>query len=103
VAGFESIHPACFDQPADLPQHWLRLPGLHRKCGRWSPLSSKTTVDVYAEYRLLKRLSVYASLSNLTGEPKRTYRYAPTTPEYARPFRYQDFGTLVTFGARTDF
>ena len=66
-------------------------------------VAPKTTVDLYTEFRLLKRLSLYASASNLTGEPKRTLRYAPSTPDYARPFRYQDFGTLVTVGARYDF
>jgi iron complex outermembrane receptor protein len=66
-------------------------------------VAPKTTVDVYGEYRLFKRISLYASVSNLTGQPKRTYRYAPDTPDYAKPFRYQDYGTLVTFGAKLDF
>ncbi len=66
-------------------------------------IAPKTTVDLYAELRVFKRISLYASASNLNGQPKRTYRYAPTTPAFARPFRYQDFGTLVTAGMRAEF
>lgn len=61
-------------------------------------------VDVTAEYQFLKQLSLYAAMSNVLGDANRNQRYAPTTPDYARPPTVAGYyGRLVTVGIKGQF
>ena len=66
-------------------------------------VAPQITSDLSFEYRMMKRLSFYGSARNLSGNPKRQLRSGPDVPEYARPIRIQNFGTIVTVGVRSVF
>jgi hypothetical protein len=66
-------------------------------------VAPKTTVDLYFEYRFWRNLTLHGNVSNLTGEAKRTWRYGPSTPDYAKEFRVQDIGAQVTLGLKAEF
>jgi TonB-dependent receptor len=64
---------------------------------------ARTTMDVNAEYRISRRLAIYATCRNLTDELLITARYAPNTPDYARAVQVNRPGSFITFGIKGDF
>ena len=71
--------------------------------GTRSYVAPQITQDWSFEYRFAKKFSVYGGARNFTGIEKRTERTGPNTPAWTRPQSYQNFGTLVTLGVRSEF
>jgi len=71
--------------------------------GTYSYVAPQITQDGSFDYRLTRRLTLYGSARNWNGANKRTERAGPGTPEWTRPQVFQNFGTLVTFGVRSEF
>lgn len=57
-----------------------------------------------AQYSLSKRFALYGAITDLDGgfNPS-TLRYAPGTPAYAKPQRYQELGSALTLGVKGQF
>jgi TonB-dependent receptor len=71
--------------------------------GTVSFVAPQLTQDWSFEYRFAKKFSVYGGARNWNGANKRTERAGPGTPVWTRPQSYQNFGTLVTLGMRSEF
>ncbi len=71
--------------------------------GTRSYVAPQITQDWSFEYRFAKRFSLYGGARNWNGANKRTERAGPGTPVWTRPQTYQNFGTLVTLGLRSEF
>jgi TonB-dependent receptor len=71
--------------------------------GTRSYVAPQMTQDWSFEYRFAKRFTVYGSARNFNGANKRTERWGPGAPEWTRPQSYQNFGTMVTVGLRSQF
>ena len=71
--------------------------------GTFSYVAPQMTHDWSFEYRFSRRFAVYGGARNFNGANKRTERAGPGTPVWTRPQSYQNFGTLVTLGIRSDF
>jgi TonB-dependent receptor len=71
--------------------------------GTASYVAPQITQDWSFQYKFSKRFSFYGSARNWNGANKRTERAGPGTPAWTRPQSYQNFGTLVTLGVRTEF
>jgi TonB-dependent receptor len=71
--------------------------------GTRSYVAPQITQDWSFEYRFAKKFSLYGGARNFTGIEKRTERSGPGTPVWTRPQSYQNFGTLVTLGVRSEF
>ncbi len=67
----------------------------------WS--SSRTVVSAEVEYRFTRRLSLYATVNNLTDTPEISYRFGSRTPDYARTTGLDVYGTDFTVGVRGTF
>ncbi len=71
--------------------------------GTFSYVAPQITQDWSFDYRFAKRFTIYGGARNWNGANKRTERSGPGAPEWTRPQSYQNFGTLVTLGVRTQF
>jgi TonB-dependent receptor len=71
--------------------------------GTRSYVAPQITQDWSFEYRFAKRFTVYGGARNFNGANKRTERSGPGAPNWTRPQSYQNFGTLVTLGLRSQF
>ncbi len=71
--------------------------------GTFSYVAPQITQDWSFDYRFAKRFTVYGGARNWNGANKRTERAGPGTPVWTRPQSYQNFGTLVTLGVRSEF
>lgn len=71
--------------------------------GTRSYVAPQITQDWSIEYRFLKNFTVYGGARNFNGANKRTERTGGSAPEWTRPQTYQNFGTLVTVGLRSQF
>ncbi|MBI4627005.1 MAG: TonB-dependent receptor [Verrucomicrobia bacterium] len=71
--------------------------------GTASYVAPQITHDWSFEYRFAKRFTAYGGARNFNGANKRTERVGPGTPAWTRPQVYQNFGTLVTVGVRSEF
>ncbi len=65
--------------------------------------AKRTRIGVNATYSLTKRYGLYASLVDWGGFVQNLQRYAPTTPNYARPTRWQELGYYTNIGVRGNF
>lgn len=65
--------------------------------------AKRTRIGVNAQYSLSRRYSVYASIVDWGGFVQNLQRYSPTTPEYARPTRWQELGFYTNVGVRGSF
>jgi len=63
----------------------------------------RTRVGVNATYSLTRRYSLYASVVDWGGFVQNLQRFSPTTPEYARPTRWQELGFYINLGVRGSF
>lgn len=71
--------------------------------GTRSYVAPQVTQDWSIEYRFAKHFTVYGGARNFNGANKRTERAGGSAPDYTRPQSYQNFGTLVTLGLRSQF
>ncbi len=60
-------------------------------------------LDLVGEYYFRRKLAVFASLRNATGEYDDTETYGPSTPTYARLRQRTDIGALFTIGLKGSF
>jgi TonB-dependent receptor len=72
--------------------------------GTYTYQDARTRWSISAQYSLSKRFAVYGSVTDFNGgfNPT-TLRYAPGTPEYARPQRYQELGYYSTIGVKGSY
>jgi outer membrane receptor protein involved in Fe transport len=66
-------------------------------------LKGSLKLDVNAEYRLRKNLSVFLNARNVTNEPYVLEYHAPSTVDYARQYNIQEFGVQFTLGIKGSF
>ncbi len=66
-------------------------------------VAPQMTQDISFEYEFARHFAVYGSARNFNGAAKRTERTGPGAPAWTRPSVFQNFGTLVTLGLRTQF
>jgi hypothetical protein len=71
--------------------------------GTFSYVAPQVTQDWSFDWRFAKRFTFYGGARNWNGANKRTERAGPGTPAWTRPQSYQNFGTLVTVGVRSEF
>lgn len=71
--------------------------------GTFNYQKKRTRIGVNATYSLSRRYSLYASVVDLGGFVQNLQRFAPTTPEYARPTRWQELGFYTNIGIRGTF
>ena len=71
--------------------------------GTFTYIAPQITQDWSFDYRFAKHFTVYGGARNWNGANKRTERNGPGVPVWARVQSYQNFGTLVTIGLRSDF
>ncbi len=65
--------------------------------------AKRTRLGVNATYTLNRRYSVYASVVDWGGFVQDLQRYSPTTPDYAKPTRWQELGFYTNIGIRGSF
>ena len=72
--------------------------------GTFNYQDARTRWGLSAQYSLTKRFALYGSMTDLNGgfNPT-TLRYAPGTPDYAKPQRYQELGSTITLGVKGQF
>lgn len=65
---------------------------------------ARTRWSLSAQYSLTKRFAVYGSMTDIDGgfNPA-TLRYAPGTPDYMKPQRYQELGSTIMLGVKGSF
>ncbi|MEI8087974.1 MAG: TonB-dependent receptor [Opitutaceae bacterium] len=71
--------------------------------GSYQGIAMRVIADVSFEYRFTKRLALYGSARNLFQNPRRLFKFGPTTPEFARFSRYDYYGALLTFGIKGSY
>ncbi len=71
--------------------------------GSYTYYAPQTRIDVAASYMFTKRLTVYADVRNLTGQPLRRGTWSADTPEHARFDVIQFAGAMFTLGVRGQF
>ncbi len=72
--------------------------------GTYNYQDARTRWSLSAQYSLSKRFALYGSMTDLGGgfNPT-TLRYAPGTPEYMKPQRYQELGSTIMLGVKGSF
>lgn len=65
--------------------------------------AKRTRIGVNAAYSLSRRYSLYASVVDWGGFVQDLQRYAPGTPDYAKPTRWQELGFYTNVGIRGTF
>jgi TonB-dependent receptor len=63
----------------------------------------RTRIGANVTYQLTPRYTLYASVVDWGGFVQNLQRYAPETPEYARPTRWQELGFYTNVGVRGSF
>lgn len=64
---------------------------------------ASTRLDVSASYQVSRRLTVIASVNNVSYVPERTLRYGSSTPEYARYTVTKEYGIALGLGVKGSF
>ncbi len=64
---------------------------------------ARLSLDVEAEYRIVKYLGLFVGARNVTREPEIVQRYGPGTPGYARTYQRADYGTTIAAGLKGTF
>ncbi|MEY4815829.1 MAG: hypothetical protein RLZZ162_2902, partial [Verrucomicrobiota bacterium] len=85
------------------PRRQNAVVGANVPAGTYTYLKSRLQIDVNVEWRLSRRLGVYATVRNLTNMSNVTEAYAPNTPAYARTRQIDLFGAAYTFGLKGSF
>ncbi len=63
----------------------------------------RTFVDVSGEVKLTKNMSLFAGVRNLFNKKQVLQRYNDVTPDYAKGFRYEEFGVAMSVGIKGTF
>lgn len=71
--------------------------------GTFNWASKRLVIDANGEYALTRRLTLFASASNLLDDPIDFQVHGPSTPEEAQFRQRQNFGALWTIGVRSTF
>ncbi|MBL9190263.1 MAG: TonB-dependent receptor [Opitutaceae bacterium] len=71
--------------------------------GTFNYQKKRTRIGINATYSLTRRYSLYVSVVDWGGFVQDLQRYAPATPEYARPTRWQELGFYTNIGVRGSF
>ncbi len=71
--------------------------------GTFNYQAKRTRIGVNATYSLTRRYSLYASVVDLGGFVQDLQRYSPSTPDYAKPTRWQELGYYINLGVRGTF
>jgi TonB-dependent receptor len=77
-------------QPAFGPDAFLYFP-------------SNTRLDLSATYQVSRRLTLVASVNNISYVPERTLRYGSATPEYAKYTVFKEYGIAWGIGVKGTF
>ncbi|MES2696415.1 MAG: TonB-dependent receptor, partial [Verrucomicrobiota bacterium] len=72
--------------------------------GTFNYQDARTRWSLSAQYSLSRRFALYGSMTDIDGgfNPS-TLRYAPGTPDYAKPQRYQELGSTIMLGVKGNF
>jgi TonB-dependent receptor len=65
--------------------------------------AKRTRIGVNAAYSITKNYSVYASIVDWGGFVQNLQRYNSTTPNFARPTRWQELGYYTNIGVRGSY
>lgn len=60
-------------------------------------------LDLNMAYKLTPRVSVAANINNVLNTPHTVLRYGSSTPDYARQFRYSNYGVEFAVGIKGSF
>ncbi len=71
--------------------------------GTFSYVAPQITQDWSFDWKFTRHFTLYGGARNWNGANKRTERSGGNAPVWTRPQSYQNFGTLVTFGVRSQF
>ncbi len=71
--------------------------------GTYQAQDTRMVADGSVEYRFHRKFAVYASVRNLTNEPRPLITYSPNAPAYTRPRTYNYYGALWTIGVKGTF
>jgi len=71
--------------------------------GTYEWRSKKMLLDLYGDYLITRRISLFASLRNVGSTPEDVKRFGPNTPSIARFRQRQDYGSAWIFGAKGTF
>lgn len=66
-------------------------------------IKGRTTLDLSASYQLTRRLSLNASVINVSDVPQIALRYGSQTPDYAKEFNTRHFGAQFSVGVKGTF
>jgi TonB-dependent receptor len=64
---------------------------------------ASTRLDLSAAYQVSKRLTVVASVNNISYVPERTLQYGSATPDYARYRVFKEYGIALGLGIKGSF
>jgi iron complex outermembrane receptor protein len=71
--------------------------------GFYEYYAPRTFVDVSGEVKLTKNISMFAGVRNLFNKHQVLQRYNDVTPDYAKGFRYEEFGVAMSVGIKGSF
>ncbi len=71
--------------------------------GTFQAQDTRMVADGSIEYRFHPKFAVYASVRNLTNEPRPLITYSPNAPAYVYPRTYNYYGSLWTMGVKGTF
>jgi outer membrane receptor protein involved in Fe transport len=80
-----------------------QLSGANVDPGTYNYGHPRRNVDFNSEYRLTRRVSLFANIRNLTGIPWYNEAYGPATPAYARRTRWVEYGSNALLGIKGSF
>ncbi len=64
---------------------------------------SRYNIDLNAEYKFNKRVTVFANARNILNTPQDLERYSPETPGYTHTYRSEEFGVQFAVGVKGTF
>lgn len=79
------------------------ISGTNVNPGTYNYNSPKLNLDVNAEFRLTRWLSLFANVRNVSNVPWRQEAYGPASPAYARGTRWIEYGPNALFGVKGSF
>lgn len=106
-AGLSYVHPRFVVKVNVQRSGWIRNAAVAASAtvpaGAYNYVAPQTRVDVSAEYRFNRKISLYGSIRNLNHKPKRQAIRGPGIPDYTVMNYYQYTGTLLTLGLKGEF
>lgn len=71
--------------------------------GTYNYFKARLTLDATVDVSLSKKLGLFLSARNITNEPIVRQAYGPSTPDYAKNVRVEDYGVQFNVGVRGTF